>query len=723
MEYWPEVTLLTFHLNHSQELFRAVLLRPVEDDGNDPLPDQPDGTDHAQSASSSPSNAIYDSPPSALVSSHVNPTAGGDAGDQHHDEQRANEQPIDDEGMDSLVQLMRGKLEQQLEIDEVEDGERENDFDPLSLLPLKISNPFFSIPITQLAHCHIQSQLPISLINKVGHPTRVLLSRPSASGRDSESEPRSKPEPEPEPEPEPKPRPEARPEARPESEQRPEPRPEPRPHSGRDASRDRGARFPVFALHFVCPNSVDKCHIRPTRLKQPFVSFPSTPSIRPLIHRVRSALRKYRQHDPRLTTDVKRRAMLNDYLRFGGVITSVPRRLRDRRRRGGRGGPNENGSSDEEFESAAAANRDPTLLDDLLTRGELRVGFANVAELWLGARFVRCNRFPEPECFRDAAEVVKDFLEFLVERKVCPEHLVDIEDAMRVAERAGWELPKCKALMTGFPGKFNRACAIEFGGDMYDIFSGFEEEDEREIADMVGVSRREVEELVAVFKQEEGGKKGNNKEERSTAGWTANVKDGSKRLISVHMRIIGVDGLNKGEDAMNGSDDKGANESKDGTANGIKDNDTSLTSNKNTTAHGNEDHDAGTNKDTTLHCSKDADASSHSSLPTVAITSPIDNIPTPIPTLFPNLCTVHLRDFRHRRARPIAMLLERDLAQHFLVGMSMTGDFHRLHRAGPAETDKELWYLAQAGPVMPTFHRAEEWEVENEEEEEDDVWA
>lgn len=362
----------------------------------------------------------------------------------------------------------------------------------------------------------------------------------------------------------------------------------------------------------------------------------------------------YRMEHP--PPSIKHRAMLNDYLRFGGVITSLPPRLRrahcHRRRNPS---SRADGSSDEEFESAAAANRDPAILDEAFGRGELHVGFANVAELWLGVRFVKCNKFPEEECFRDAAGVVTAFLRFLVEKGVCPEHRGDMEEAMHVAERAGRELPRCKVLMLGLPGKFNKACAIEFGGDLYGIFKGFN--DDLELKEMIGISEREVKELVKDLKD------GKMRE------------DSRKSMIAVQMKVTAIEGLETNGYAKTSNDIKNTITSQD------------------MDPHTEDRHDArvGPTPNTALNSCARTTLSA------------------------PNLCILRLCDFNKKHSRPISVLLERDLAHHFLPDMSVTASFH------PLPGGEEMWYLSEVEHVLPTFHRMEEWEVECEEEEEDDV--
>ncbi|CAO3612972.1 unnamed protein product [Mucor fragilis] len=172
---------------------------------------------------------------------------------------------------------------------------------------------------------------------------------------------------------------------------------------------------------------------------------------KPLSQRVEYAIWKYRSNH-KFTES--RRAIFDNYLRFGGIIT----------------GPNmflgRSTSADTPDDPDAAVDFDAAkvaidFVPDELEEG-VEVNFAEVAQVYFGNTFIRESLFIGTQDFADAPALVDAFLRYLEIRHVAPEYAEDIAKARSICAEAKIQLPKCKRAITLLSGQYNQACSTLF---------------------------------------------------------------------------------------------------------------------------------------------------------------------------------------------------------------------------------------------------------------------
>ncbi|KAG0250247.1 hypothetical protein BG011_008555 [Mortierella polycephala] len=172
--------------------------------------------------------------------------------------------------------------------------------------------------------------------------------------------------------------------------------------------------------------------------------------------RVETAVARFRKNR-KLTPEQDK--MFSTYLDYGG-IRSGPKSFQ--------GGGNANGGIDEDGEPDFEAMNTGTDRVDLPEDGQ-EVDFTNVATTFLSEYFLLHTGWIDMMSYKDAPKLVYAFLNYLLVRDVLPEYIDDIKSALAVAQQAMMELPLCKLISTGLPGRFDKACYLLFGGGFHGI--------------------------------------------------------------------------------------------------------------------------------------------------------------------------------------------------------------------------------------------------------------
>ncbi|CAG8721144.1 2493_t:CDS:2, partial [Funneliformis caledonium] len=201
---------------------------------------------------------------------------------------------------------------------------------------------------------------------------------------------------------------------------------------------------------------------------------------RPITHRIEEAIQKFRKN--RKFTPI-RNQVFTSYLRFGGISTGPKQFLSQ-------------DGADKEGEDAQdiAARRSTDFVEDD-DDDDMEVDFTYTVQVYLSGFLIDKSGYVQMDQFREAPQVVISFLNYLCNRRVCPEYDDDMQKALRIANIAAIELPNCKALAHDAPGKFNKACSLLFGGELYGVLDDpWNGEDK--VASMIGISKREGMQLI-----------------------------------------------------------------------------------------------------------------------------------------------------------------------------------------------------------------------------------
>ncbi|CAI2165487.1 1983_t:CDS:10 [Funneliformis geosporum] len=199
---------------------------------------------------------------------------------------------------------------------------------------------------------------------------------------------------------------------------------------------------------------------------------------RPITHRIEEAIQKFRKN--RKFTPI-RNQVFTSYLRFGGISTGQKQFLSQ-------------DGADKEDEDAQdiAARRSTDFVED---DEDMEVDFTYTVQVYLSGFLIDKSGYVQMDQFREGPQVVISFLNYLCNRNVCPEYEADMRNALRIASKAAIELPNCKSLAHSAPGKFNKACSLLFGGELYGVLDDpWNGEDK--VASMIGISKREGTQLI-----------------------------------------------------------------------------------------------------------------------------------------------------------------------------------------------------------------------------------
>ncbi|CAG8755792.1 5244_t:CDS:2, partial [Racocetra fulgida] len=266
----------------------------------------------------------------------------------------------------------------------------------------------------------------------------------------------------------------------------------------------------------------------------------------------------------------------------------------------------------------------------------LRFGGINTGQKsFLGQDGLNCDDADADEI---AARRATDFIE---ENDDELEYLSDMQEALKIAERAKYELPNCKLFAQLAPGKFNKACSLIFGGELYGMFESawFGEES---VAKMIGISQNDADLTVKkVFGQ-------------NVQGELKQVPEASKKALFVE--VIDIEPV---PDSV--TSDKTINEetsiTEDITANSTNDKTTNVTIETNAT-------ECTMNEQTSLN----------------------DEYLQKM-----SVCAFQVSD-----AETITVYLEPDIARCATLGMLITADFHQLNNG--------RWYFDRVTNVYPSYY-------------------
>ncbi|CAG8500071.1 20497_t:CDS:2 [Dentiscutata erythropus] len=136
--------------------------------------------------------------------------------------------------------------------------------------------------------------------------------------------------------------------------------------------------------------------------------------------------------------------------------------------------------------------------DDPMIPNDMEVDFTYNVKVYLSSYIMNETGYVKEDAFREAPIVIESFLNYLVRRQVCPEYLEDMQQAINVAQLAKVELLNCKLLTQDASGKFNKACSLLFGGELYGRFDN-PYPSEESLATLFGIHPEEAEQIVKKF--------------------------------------------------------------------------------------------------------------------------------------------------------------------------------------------------------------------------------
>lgn len=170
--------------------------------------------------------------------------------------------------------------------------------------------------------------------------------------------------------------------------------------------------------------------------------------------RVEIAVKRFRKNR-RFTPE--RAAIFSSYLDYGGIKTG-----QNAFQGGGGGAP---GGADEGEVDLEAMTATVDVVD-LPEDGQV-VDFTNVVTTFLSQHFLRNTGWVDMLYYKDTPLVVAALLNYFLVRNVVPEYEEDVRSALAVAEQARMELPLCKLISNGLPGRFSKACSLVYGGSWH----------------------------------------------------------------------------------------------------------------------------------------------------------------------------------------------------------------------------------------------------------------
>lgn len=129
----------------------------------------------------------------------------------------------------------------------------------------------------------------------------------------------------------------------------------------------------------------------------------------------------------------------------------------------------------------------------------LEVNFSECAAVFLSSYFTR--NFFTLEAYKAAPLLVDQFLDYLLDQRVCPEYTSDIQEAKMICAKARKELPASKMLLTKLPSKRDLAINIHFGGSMKNALdvvssSSFSLE---QLEKSIGITKEQYLKIIAEF--------------------------------------------------------------------------------------------------------------------------------------------------------------------------------------------------------------------------------
>ncbi|KAI8354887.1 Argonaute complex, subunit Arb1 [Mortierella sp. GBAus27b] len=182
----------------------------------------------------------------------------------------------------------------------------------------------------------------------------------------------------------------------------------------------------------------------------------------------------------------ERTQIFSNYLAYGGIRTG---------QKSFQGGAVKSGGpDDDEGEPDFEAMNTGIDAVDLPEDGQV-VDFTQVVTTYLSQHFLRNTGWVDMTYYKDTPVVVGAFLSYLLIRNVVPEHEQDVRNALAVAEKARVELPLCKLISNGLPGRFSKACSLMYGGEWYEFLDSTWQ-DKSQLIETMGVDLPTAEAII-----------------------------------------------------------------------------------------------------------------------------------------------------------------------------------------------------------------------------------
>ncbi|RPB05968.1 hypothetical protein L873DRAFT_8740 [Choiromyces venosus 120613-1] len=173
---------------------------------------------------------------------------------------------------------------------------------------------------------------------------------------------------------------------------------------------------------------------------------------KPFSERIEICIQRYKA---KRKFDALRSQIFTTYLTLGGISTG-PKQFS-----GGLDYKQNDHLDKEQLETMAATDFVSTSLDE---DDEWEVDFPFVVRGFLSHRVPYVLGYIEVAHLELAAQVVRNFLNYIVYHSVAPEHADGIQEAIRICDLAEKELVLCRHTSHRLPGNFNMACSTLFGG-------------------------------------------------------------------------------------------------------------------------------------------------------------------------------------------------------------------------------------------------------------------
>ncbi|PUU75857.1 Argonaute complex, subunit Arb1 [Tuber borchii] len=202
---------------------------------------------------------------------------------------------------------------------------------------------------------------------------------------------------------------------------------------------------------------------RPSGFEEHHVEGPMTPEAaleeqslyhptKPFSERIELCIQRYKS---KRKFDALRSQIFTTYLTLGGISTG-PKQFS-----GGLDYKQNDHLDKEQLETMAATDFVSTSLDE---DDEWEVDFPFVVRGFLSHRVPYVLGYTEVAHLELAAQVVRNFLNYIIYHNVAPEYGDSINEAIRICDMAEKELALCRHTSHRLPGNFNMACSTLFGG-------------------------------------------------------------------------------------------------------------------------------------------------------------------------------------------------------------------------------------------------------------------
>ncbi|KAF9963878.1 hypothetical protein BGZ65_008155 [Modicella reniformis] len=184
---------------------------------------------------------------------------------------------------------------------------------------------------------------------------------------------------------------------------------------------------------------------------------------------------------------VERGQIFSTYLDYGGIHTG---------QKSFQGGASGAGPGDEDGEPDFEGMNAGIDLVEPPEDGQV-VDFTQVVTTFLSQHFLRNTGWIEMSYYRDTPLVVAALLNYLLVRDVLPEYKEDLKSALAVAEQAKVELPLCKIISNGLPGRYSRACSLIYGGEWHNFLdTPWQNQDSQSLIETLGMDHPTAERIV-----------------------------------------------------------------------------------------------------------------------------------------------------------------------------------------------------------------------------------